>query len=95
MTTRWTGYEVSLYLRMYPHDAQKRRSIADRLAVEYPIIARDIGRQNARIVRSWLAANGVSVSDDENTTPPNNTWGEIWRLFKLWIGIKWRGVRNG
>lgn len=85
--------ELVIYMRMYPHDQDKRQRLAQRVASVLPDMQRVLtGTTVLAMFEAWLQANGVVVAGSAPAPVLQpGTWREVLRLsFVLahhWLGL--------
>jgi len=78
--------QLAMIMQMYPNDERRRHDLAVKVALELPILVRELPSDALEIVREWLAANGC-VTD---TGPIPRRPVSYWDLVRTWA----QGDRN-
>ena len=66
-------------------EGEAHESWVTAIRLVYPLIESELTPPQSLFVRTWLESYSIKIE------PANETWAEVWRLFKLWI----RGQRRG
>lgn len=73
-------------------EGEANESWVTAIRLVYPTIETELSESQSLFVKTWLARYSVKVEPVNETL--NETWAEVWRLFKLWIGGQRRGTMH-